>query len=265
MGLEIDRTYDGTAVLTLARPRSLNALDAGLMDELYETFAGLQDDPTTRVVVLTGAGSAFCAGMDIKDFGRPVPSASDGPAALLTHQRYMSRLVVRLRELPQPVIAAVNGVAVGGGMALACAADIRIASPEARFGVGAVRLGLSGGEMGLSYHLPRLVGMGAAADWMLTGRLVDAAEAARTGLVGSVVDGAELLDAALALAAEILGNSPYGVRMTKQVMWDNLDEVSLAKAVDREDRTQVAAFATEDSAEAWTAVLERRPPRFTDR
>lgn len=263
MGLELQRTSPQTAVLTVARPRSLNALDEATMAELYQALDELGRDRSIRVVVLTGQGRAFCAGQDIKDFGPSIPTVADGPAAVLAFQEYMSGIVLKVRELAQPVIAAVNGVAVGAGMALACASDIRIASPEARFANGALKLGLSGSEMGLSYHLPRLVGMSAAAEWLLTGRMVDAEEALRTGLVNRVVPSDQLLDAALEIAAQITANAPFGVRMTKQVMWQNVDETSLQRAVDRENRTQIVTLADPDADEARAALLERRPARFS--
>jgi len=263
--LLIDLDVPEVAVLTLSRPESLNALDAGLMAELYAAFERLREDRSVRVVVLTGAGRAFCAGQDIRDFGGPVPAVADGPDAMLAFQQHMSRIIAVVRDLPQPVLAAVNGPAVGGGMALACAADIRLAAPSARFGVGAIRLGLSGCEMGLSYHLPRMAGMSAAAEWMLTGRLVSAAEALAVGLVSRVIGGDGLMAAALEMAAVIIGNAPFGVRMTKQVMWANAAETDLARALERENRAQVLAVQTQDAVEARTAFAERRPPRFADR
>ncbi|TDC57437.1 enoyl-CoA hydratase/isomerase family protein [Actinomadura sp. KC345] len=263
--VRVGRERPGIAVVTLARPDSLNALDAGLMAELYDRFGELGRDPDVRAVILTGEGRAFSAGLDVRDFGGPVPSPDEGPEALLGFQRYMSGIIAVVRELPQPVIAAVNGAAVGGGMALACASDIRIATPSAKFGAGAIRIGLSGCEMGLSYHLPRLVGMNAAADWMLTGRLVGADEAHARGLVGPLVEPEELIGAAVETAASIIANAPFGVRMTKRVMWANADEDDLRAALDREDRAQVMAAGTVDAAEARAAFLERRPPRYLDR
>lgn len=263
--LRIDRPEPGIVQLTLARPEALNSLDETLMAELYAVADELTESESDRVVVLTGEGKAFCAGQDIKNYGPSMPTLDDGPAAALSFQQYMSRIVVRLRELPQPVIAAVNGVAVGGGLALACACDIRLAAPESRFGTGAVRLGLSGCEMGLSYHLPRLIGTGNAAEWMFTGRLIGAAEAERAGLVNRLVSAPELVDAALEVARSIVANSPVGVRLTKWVMWANVDETELVRAIDREDRTQVITFGTKDAAEAQAALAERRPPRFSGR
>jgi enoyl-CoA hydratase/carnithine racemase len=263
--LRVDRETPNVAVLTMSRPASLNALDSELMAELYDAFAGLGQDRDTRVIILTGEGRAFCAGQDIRDFGGPIPEVSDGPNALLTFQQYMSQIITAVRDVPQPVIAAVNGAAVGGGMALACAADIRLATPAARFGVGAVRLGLSGCEMGLSYHLPRLVSMSAAAEWMLTGRVVGADEALAAGLVSRLVAAPELLASATELATAIVGNAPFGIRMTKRVMWANLDEADLARALERENKAQVLAVMTQDAAEARAAFRERRPPQFFDR
>jgi enoyl-CoA hydratase len=265
MALRIDRPEPGIVLLTLDRPEALNSLDETLMAEMYAAVDDLGESPTDRVVVLTGEGRAFCAGQDIKNYGPSMPTIEDGSAAAFFFQQYMSRIVVRLRDLPQPVIAAVNGVAVGGGLALACAADIRLAAPTARFGTGAVRLGLSGCEMGLSYHLPRLIGTGNAAEWMLTGRVVEASEAERAGLVNRIIEGPALLDAALELAGSIVANSPFGVRLTKWVMWANADETDLVRAIDREDRSQVIACSTEDAAEAQAALIERRPAHFIGR
>jgi enoyl-CoA hydratase len=160
------------------------------------------------------------------------------------------------------VIAAVNGAAVGAGMAMALASDLRLCARSGRFGVGAVRIGLSGAEMGLSYHLPRIVGMSAAADLMLTGRIVESDEAFRIGMVSDIVDDDALVPRSLERAQAIVANAPLGVRMTKRVMWANLDAPDLATALELENRTQVLTSIDEDAAEARAAFLERRPPRF---
>lgn len=263
--LRIERPHAGIVVLTLDRPGALNALDAPLMAALYDAFARLAEDAATRVVVLTGAGRGFCSGQDVKNFRAPVPTVSDGAAVMLEFQRYMAGIVGVVRALPQPVIAAVNGVAVGGGMALACASDIRLAGPAARFAVGGNRLGLSGCEMGLSYQLPRIVGMSAAAEWLLTGRFVEAAEAVATGLVSRLVDPEVLLDEAVALAKAIAANTPFGVRMTKQIMWANVDAATLADAQERENAAQVMGVLTDDAVEYRSAARERRAPTYLNR
>jgi len=144
---------------------------------------------------------------------------------------------------------------------MALASDVRIAAPDAKFAVANVRIGLSGCDVGTSYHLPRLVGTNAAAELMLTGRTIDAAEAERLGIC-RVADDA--LAAAVDLAREISANSPFGVWMTKEVMWANVDATSLESAIDREDRTQVLASLTDDMQEAVAAFNEKRPPRYTN-
>ncbi|MEX2268578.1 MAG: enoyl-CoA hydratase-related protein, partial [Acidimicrobiia bacterium] len=168
--LDLDTSYPGIAVLRLNRPERLNALDEVMVRELQEACAALGIDQVVRVVVLTGAGRGFCSGVDMRDFGPSMPDAVDPVVDRLRHQERMAALPVALRALPQPVIAAVNGPAVGGGLALCLAADVRLCAASASFANGAILVGLSGGEMGMSYLLPRIVGTSVAADWMLTGR-----------------------------------------------------------------------------------------------
>jgi enoyl-CoA hydratase len=160
------------------------------------------------------------------------------------------------------VIAAVNGPAAGGGLALALASDVRIAAESARFNVAFVRIGLSGCDIGVSWLLPRLVGASRAFELMLTGRLIDAAEADRIGLVVRVVPDGSVVDAALETAELIAANSPFGVWMTKEVMWSNLETGSLHAGIDLENRTQILTSFSEDMREAMTAFLEKRPPEF---
>jgi enoyl-CoA hydratase len=258
--LEVEVRDGRVAIVTLRRPRRLNALSWPLIDELLDALARIGEDPAIRVVVLTGAGRGFCAGLDIQaddPFGQRDPIE-----AVFGHQEKVAGLALALRALPQPVIAAVNGPASGGGLALALACDLRVAVPEASFNVAFVRIGLSGCDVGVSHLLPRIVGFGIASELMLTGARVDAARAERIGLVNRVAAPEELLDAALALAAEIARNSPFGVRMTKEVLERNVDATSLAAAIDLENRTQVIATRTANAAEALSAFTERREPRF---
>jgi enoyl-CoA hydratase len=180
-------------------------------------------------------------------------------------QQHIASLVPKMRALRQPVIAAVNGPAAGGGLALALASDVRLAAPAARFGVAFVRIGLSGCDIGVSWLLPRLIGASRAFELMLTGRVIDAAEADRLGLVSRVVEDRPVIDAALDVADEILANSPTGVWMTKEVMWSQLEVGSLQAGIDLENRTQVMTSMTEDLREAVTAFGEKRPPRFGGR
>lgn len=180
----------------------------------------------------------------------------------MVSQQHIAALVPRLRSLRQPVIAAVNGPAAGGGFALALASDVRVAAASARFNVAFIRIGLSGCDIGVSWLLPRLVGASAAFELLLTGRLIDAGEAHRIGIVSRVVPDGEVVDAALDIAEEIAANSPMGVWMTKEVMWSQLEVGSLQAGIDLENRTQILTSFSDDMAEAVTAFLEKRPAHF---
>ena len=262
----IDRPTPDVALVTLDRPERLNAMSHELVADLHDALDEVGADTSCRVVVLTGAGRGFCAGLDLKGAG-PAPGTEGlGRAqAGMTSQQHIARLVPKLRSLRQPVIAAVNGPATGGGLALALASDVRIAAESARFNVAFVRIGLSGCDIGVSWMLPRLIGASKAFELMLTGRLIDAAEADRIGLVSRVVPDGQVVDAALELAAEIAANSPFGVWMTKEVMWSNLETGSLQAAIDLENRTQILTSMTEDMPEAMNAFLEKRAPEFRNR
>jgi len=264
--VEISRERDGVALVMLNRPEALNAMNAELIAGLHETFAVLRQDRSCRVIVLTGAGRAFCAGLDLKAGASPPESAGLGrPQAGLVVQQSIASLVPAMRSMRQPIIAAVNGAATGGGLALALASDIRVAARGARFNVAFVRVGLSGCDIGVSWLLPRLIGASRAYQLMLTGRFVDAAEAERIGLVTTVVDDGSVLDAAYEQAELILANSPFGVHMTKEVMWSQLEVGSLHAGIDLENRTQLLASTTQDLTEAMQAFLEKRTPQFGDR
>lgn len=241
MTLELERR-DGVALLRLNRPKQLNAINETMRDDLVATLAELGRDEAVRAVVLTGAGRGFCSGLDTRNFGDGIPTATDPAADRLRFQESMVALPEAIRALPQPVIAAVNGPCVGAGFALCLAADIRICSTAASFGNGAILLGLSGGEMGMSYHLPRIVGTSIAADWMLTGRTVSAAEADRRGLVSELVEPDHLDARALELAAGVADLSPLGVQLTKRALQANTD-ASLAAALELENRNQVLSHA----------------------
>jgi enoyl-CoA hydratase len=259
--VRVERPRPEIAVVTLDRPARLNAMTNELVDDLHAAFEEIGNDTSCRVVVLTGAGRGFCAGLDLKGAGDPPHSEGLGrPQKSMKTQQHIARLIPRMRALPQPVIAAVNGPAAGGGLALALGSDIRIAAESARFNVAFVRIGLSGCDIAVSWMLPRLIGAARAFELMLTGRLIDAAEAERIGLVLEVVPDGQVVDAALELAGRICQNSPFGVWMTKEVMWSNLEISSLQAGIDLENRTQLLTTFTEDRREAMTAVLEKRPP-----
>ncbi|MBV8930098.1 MAG: enoyl-CoA hydratase/isomerase family protein [Mycobacteriaceae bacterium] len=243
--IAIDRPQPGIVVLQLNRPEQLNAINEVMRDELTSSLAAIGADESVHVVVLTGAGRGFCSGIDVRNFGVGTPDASDPAIDRLRFQEAMAALPQALWDLPQPVIAAVNGPCVGAGFALSLASDIRICSTAATFANGAILLGLSGGEMGMSYFLPRIVGTSAAADWMLTGRTVTAAEADRRGLVSDLVEPNRLLDRALELASGISALAPLGVRLTKRVLQVNTDATGPAAAMELENRNQVLTHADE--------------------
>jgi enoyl-CoA hydratase len=264
MGFVIDHPADGVARLTLNRPERLNALTWDLMEELREALRAIAADHDVRSLILTGAGRGFCAGLDLKQRADDDPlGTGDDVVTVFRRQELVASLAIALRNLPQPVIAAVNGPASGGGMALALAADVRLCAPGARFNAAFVRIGLSGGDVGVSYLLPRLVGVGMAAELLFTGRQVEAEEAVAIGLANRIAD--DLEAASLALAAQMAANSPFGVWMTKQILYRNADAGSLEAAIDLENRTQVLAARTDDAREAVAAFTARRPPEFNFR
>jgi len=261
----VDEPAEQVARITLNRPERRNAMNAALLGGLYEALDDLRHDRACRVIVLTGAGPGFCAGLDLTE-GVTLPDLSGlGPAkAGMRVQQYIANLVPLMRSQPQPIIAAVNGAASGGGLALTLGSDIRIAALSARFNVAFIRVGLSACDIGTSWILPRLIGASRAYELMLTGRFVDSEEALHIGLVTDRVDDDALIDAALAEARLILANGPFGVRMTKEVMWSQLEIGSLQAGIDLENRTQVLSSFAGDLEEAMAAFAEKRPPSFTD-
>ena len=261
--LAVEPLADEVLLLRLERPERLNALSWEMVDELHAVTTAIGKDPAVRVVVLTGAGRGFCAGIDIQD--NASLGADDDVPTVYRRQEAVAGLTPALRAMPQPVIAAVNGPAAGGGLALALAADVRVCAPAARFAVGFVRIGISGCDIGVSHMLPRLVGLGTAAEMMLTGRLVEPEEALRTGLVNRVVEADALIAEATKTAEEIARNSPFGIAMTKQVLHRNVDAPSLAAAIELENRTQVLSIQTEDMREAIGAFVEKRKPHYRNR
>ena len=261
----VEAVGEGVTQVTLNRPDRLNAMNYDLIAGLHEAFDTLAADRACRVIILTGAGRGFCAGLDLSEGASPPEARGLGRAqAGMTVQKMIAGLVPKMRATPQPIIAAVNGAASGGGLALALASDVRIAAATARFNVAFVRIGLSGCDIGVSWLLPRLIGASRAFELLLTGRLIDAAEADRIGLVTRVVDEAQAVASARETAELIVGNSPFGVRMTKEVMWSQLEIGSLQAGIDLENRTQVLSSFTGDLTEAMQAFMQKRPARFTD-
>jgi enoyl-CoA hydratase len=260
----VDRPHPGVARITLNRPDRLNAIDEGLLAGFYAALDEVDDDHAVRSVVLTGAGRGFCAGLDLKGGSDPTP-ASEGlgpiPASMLLQQR-IAGVVTRMRRVRKPIIAAVNGAAAGGGFAFVLGSDVRIAARSARFNAAFVRVGYSGCDISTSWILPRLVGAGHAHLMMLTGRLIPADEAQRIGLVVEVVPDDTLLEAAFSMADEIAANSPFGVWMTKEVMWTALEIPGQQAAIDLENRTQLLTGQTADSHAQRRAFLERTAPDY---
>ena len=261
--LQVERR-NHIAWLTLNRPESLNAMNRALVQELRAFFSGLSQDLDTHVVVLRGAGRAFCAGLDLKESTSEV-SDDVSVSAALRGQRGLSELMIMMRRAPQPIIAAVHGPACGGGFALALGADVRIAAASARMNAAFIRLGVSGCDVGVSYFLPRMIGASVAAELLLTGNFIDAARAERLGLVSRVVPDAELTQAAQALADEMLRNSPLGLRLTKECLNASLDAGSLEQVIAMEDRNQILCTRTDDFREGVMAFLQKRPAQFKDR
>ncbi len=247
----------GISVITLNRPDRLNALTDELIDMLTAALDSADTDPECRVVVLTGAGRGFCAGFDLSSdtAGELAAGDRESPRSRLRGQQRWAAIPERIRALRPPVVAAVNGAAAGGGLAIALAADLRVCASSAKFVVANVKLGLSGGEMGISYLLPRLVGTARAAELMLTGRPLLAADALQWGVVNGISDPA--LDGALRLAREVAANPRFGVEQTKELLQLAIDAPSFAATTALENRTQVLASTGSEMAEAIGSVRAR--------
>ncbi|MHB8235571.1 MAG: enoyl-CoA hydratase/isomerase family protein [Solirubrobacteraceae bacterium] len=251
--------------LTMNRPDQLNTMTAELCEALHVELRAVAAERTCRAVILTGAGRGFCAGVDLRGYGSaPGNDGSDEPRDRLANQEHMSTLVLGLRALPQPVIAAVNGPAAGLGFALTLGCDIRFAAPEAVFRAAFINIGVSNCDMATSWLLPRLIGASRSHELMLTGRRIDAEEALRIGLVVDVVEQSLLLDRALESAVQIAAQAPWGVRLTKRGMWSALEIPSERAAVEYEDRQQIMATFSRGLPEAVGAFLEKRPAEIAD-
>lgn len=261
----VDHLRPHVAVVRMHRPDRLNAMSIELVSELHAALGAVAEENDTWVVVLTGSGRGFSSGLDLKDQGLlpNIGGLSVGRIAQRSMRHY-SRLVPTLRRMPQPVIAAVNGPAYGGGMCLALGADLRFASESAVFNSTGIVNGLTSTELGVSWILPRLIGVARSNDILLTGRIVDAHEALAMGLVSRVLPDDELLETCLDVAESMCQFSPYGLAMTKDVLWANLEVASLDAAVELEDRNQLMLGFTENLPEAIRAFAAGRPPVYRD-
>lgn len=262
----IDKPRPHTTVITMNRPQRMNSMAFDLMMPLRDAFARVAEDHDTWVVILTGAGRGFCSGADVKDV-EPPPNI-DGLTLTRIATRSMTlltNLITAMRRTPQPVIAAINGAAIGGGLCLSLGADIRIAAESAYFRAAGINNGLAATELGLSFLLPRAIGASRAFEIALTGRDVSAEEAAAIGLVSRVVPDEELMTAALDLADQINGWSTQGAQLTKRMLWAGLETGSLEAAIELESHTQLfIRLTTQNFEEAMRARAEGRKPEFKD-
>ncbi|MEQ8839470.1 MAG: enoyl-CoA hydratase-related protein [Acidimicrobiales bacterium] len=258
----IDRSDPAVPVVTLDRPERRNALSMDLVSDGIAAFRELHRDRDARAIVLTGAGDGFCAGADLKGGGSPAPDTEGrGPVgSVYRSQEHIVDFMMAVHECDKPVIAAVHGAAVGGGLALALASDLRVADTTAYFGSVFINVGLTSCDIGTSYFLPRLVGSGHAMDMMLSGRHVPAEEADRMGMVNRLVPAGTHLDVAKEYGAQLAKQNEYGLWLTKRGLWANIDSPSIRHAVELENRQQVLGTFTGNMQEAMKAFGERREP-----
>lgn len=275
--IKVEEREDGISIIKFNRPESLNAISFELTEEMLDYLKSIENNLAIRVLILTGEGRGFSSGLDLKESQivlkplKKIPEEYHRFEYLLTKdkvkrsilaQKMLSEVMLRLRKIPQPVIAAVNGVAYGGGLGFALASDIRLAGESAKFCNAFINIGVSGADMGSSYWLPRLIGFSRAAEFMYTGRVMDAKEADKIGLVTRVVADETLLEEATNLAQQILGKSPMGIRFTKDALNANIDAQSLEVAIKLENRSQVICLSTKDLLEGVFSFLEKREPNY---
>jgi enoyl-CoA hydratase len=276
--IKYEEMGDGIGVVKLNRPDKLNAFTIQMIEELHNLFHKLETDMDVRVLILTGEGRAFSAGTDLNEcatiYAKQTPKKylhlkyMDVPETVKREyyaQRRTSQLILRMREIPQPIICAIKGPTVGMAFSIAAAADIRIAGESARFRNGVVLLGLSAVDIGNSYFLPRLIGLSRAAEILYSARFVDAQEAERIGFVSKIVPDDKLMDEALALAKTLTRNSPLGLRLTKSSINANLSAANLETALEIENRAQVLSMTSVDMNEGIAAFMEKREPKYPRR
>jgi enoyl-CoA hydratase/carnithine racemase len=251
----------GVHWLSLNRPDSLNAINTQMATELRDYFGGLFQDRSCRVVVMRGEGRAYCAGLDIKDHADLVQAPFGGGFGF---QGHLADVYIKMRRCPQPIISLIHGAASGGGFAFALASDIRIAGESMKMNSAFIKIGLSSCDMGVSYFLPRLVGLTIASELMMTGRFVNAERALAVGLINQVVADEELTEAAQVYVDEMMATSPMGLRMTKEGLNMAIDAGSLEAAMAIENRNQLMCSASADFKEGLMAFIEKRKPIYKD-
>ena len=264
--VETHDPVEGVRVVTLNRPERMNAMAFDVMIPLREALEQVSNDTSVRAVILTGAGSAFCSGADLENPGRiPHVEGLTKSTIALRSMELLEQSINALRKMHQPVIAAVNGPAIGGGFCLALAADIRVAATGSYFRAAGINNGLTAGELGLSYLLPRAIGSSRAAEIMLTGRDLTASEAERIGLISAAVDPDHLLGHCIELAQRINSLSRPGIELTKRMLRSSLDAASFEAHMDNEGTAQLyVRLTTGNFEEAISARKEKRPPIFRD-
>lgn len=256
-GVLLIEKCDDVEYVTLNRPNRLNTLTEELADQLREYFHRQLGRPSCRIIVLRGAGANFCAGFDLIN----VDSILGSNAAMLRTQKSYSEIILAMRRCPQPIIALIKGVATGAGFAFALASDVRIAAEDVRMNVAMAKVGLTGCDVGISYFLPRIVGLSLASEMMMTGRFCNAQKALQVGLISEVA--ADLDAAGEKLVSDMLRLSPIGLRLTKEGLNMSVDAPSLETALVMEDRGQALAMGA-TMKEGMSAFLEKRAPNYTD-
>jgi enoyl-CoA hydratase/carnithine racemase len=273
--IEFDLREDGIATLSLNRPHKLNAITFQMEEEIHEVLDELETNLDCRILILKGNGDGFCSGIDIQEgLSLHVKRIAQGyekfhylnvPEVIkkkIYHQWYITRIVSKMRQISQPIIAAISGPAAGGGFSMALASDFRILSKDAKLIDSSANIGLTGADMGGSYFLPRLIGLSRASEILYTGREVPAEEAKEIGLAFKIVEKEQLYAEALKLAQDLLTKSPLGLRMTKRALNITLDSPSLDTIIQLENGSIVLAFESKDFNEASSAFLEKRKPRY---
>lgn len=264
--VELSTIDEGVLQIAFNRPDALNTLTWDLVREFHDVLDRVEADTDARVVVLTGTGRAFCAGFDLNGYGDDARVAELGTTrGLLVRQEEIGRMVVRLHNLKVPVIAAINGPCAGAGLSYAAACDIRVTVEGAIFSAAFLRAGVSACDLGISWLLPRLVGVGRAHELMYTARRFDAAEALNYGFVTDVVPAGQLTDKVLAVAGQIKQNPPLQTALTKAGMSVALQSGNLLDVIEFENRQQVLTAMTDDYREAIDSYLGKRAPKYSNR
>lgn len=267
---------NGIGYLTFNRPEKANSISFQMVEDLHSLLDSLMTNLDCRVLIIKAEGKVFNAGQDLND-GTILKSKKkpdylkkfyylDIPEVVKSFMYYQWRiadLIVKMRKISQPIIALVQGAAMGAGFSIVMAADIRIAGKNAKFNAAYINIGLTGADMGSSYFLPRLIGLSRASELLYTGRFFNAEEAIKIGFILKIVEEDELLDSAITLANEMLKKSPLGLRMTKQALNLTLDSPSLETIIQLENRGQVLSGSSKDVFEAFYAYMEKRDPKFS--